>query len=143
MSIQLLLKYKLSDSTKGTISSSGLFTANLNPGECIVTASYGNIKDSAKIIIKGVNKLELTPEEAVTDKNRIITFTAKIFDTDSVEQINSSAKYKLVLHRYTWWVKLILSGSSREVSPALQKLLLPILENPILQQLKLKLVLDI
>ena len=81
-----ILKYKLSDSTKGTISSSGLFTANLNPGECIVTASYGNIKDSAKIIIKGVNKLELTPEEAVTDKNRIITFTAKIFDTDSVEQ---------------------------------------------------------
>lgn len=81
-----ILKYKLSDSTKGTINSSGLFTANLNPGECIVIASYGSVTDSARIIIKGVNNLQLSPKEAVTDKNRIITFTAKVFDTDSIEQ---------------------------------------------------------
>ncbi len=81
-----LLKYKLSDSTLGTISTSGLFTANLNPGTCFVIANYGSIIDSARIIIKGVDRLELTPKEAVTDKNRIITFTAKILDTDSIEQ---------------------------------------------------------
>ncbi len=81
-----LLKYHLSDSTKGTITPSGLFTANLNPGECKVKASYGTISDSAIVIVKGVNRLELTPEQAVTDKNRIVTFTAKIFDTDSIEQ---------------------------------------------------------
>ena len=80
------LKYKLSDSTKGTITTSGLFTANLDSGECTVIASYGTIKDSAKIIIKGVDRLELTPDEAVTDKNRIVTFTAKVFDTDNIVQ---------------------------------------------------------
>lgn len=80
------LVYMLSDSTKGTITSSGLFTANLNPGQCIVTVSYGSIKDSAVIIVKGVDRLELQPEEAVTDRNRLITFTAKIFDIDSLEQ---------------------------------------------------------
>lgn len=81
-----LLTYKLSDSTKGTISSSGLFTASLNPGECLVIASYGNIMDTAKVIIKGVGRLLLTPKTAVTDKNRIIVFSAKVFDTDSIEQ---------------------------------------------------------
>lgn len=81
-----VLKYKLSDSTKGTINSSGLFTANLNSGECIVIASYGSITDSALVVIKGVNSLLLSPKQAVTDKNRIVTFTAKVFDTDSIEQ---------------------------------------------------------
>ena len=80
------LKYSLSDSSKGTITSSGLFTANLNPGECFMIASYRGIVDSAKVIIKGVDKLQLLPEEVVTDKSRIVTFTAKIFDTDSIEQ---------------------------------------------------------
>ncbi len=81
-----LLRYSLSDSSKGTITSSGLFTANLNSGECIIVGSYNGIVDSAKIIIKGVDRLQLLPEEVVTDKNRIVTFTAKVFDTDSVEQ---------------------------------------------------------
>ncbi len=81
-----LLTYRLSDSTKGTITSSGLFTANLNSGECKVIASYGSVSDTALVIIKGVGRLSLNPSLAVTDKNRIIVFTAKIFDTDSVEQ---------------------------------------------------------
>jgi hypothetical protein len=80
------LKYSLSDSSKGTITSSGLFTANLNPGECYMIAAYGSIVDSAKVIIKGVDRLQLLPEEVATDKSRIVTFIAKIFDTDSIEQ---------------------------------------------------------
>ena len=81
-----LLKFILSDSTKGNISSSGLFTANLNPGECMVVAAYGNKMDSSKVIIKGVERLELTPKDVVTDINRLLTFTVRVFDTDSVEQ---------------------------------------------------------
>lgn len=80
------LNFKLTDSTKGTITSSGLFTASLNAGECSVIASYGNIRDTAKVLIKGVGRLQLSPKTAVTDKNRIIVFNVKIFDTDSIEQ---------------------------------------------------------
>src|SRR3989339_1262823 len=38
------------------------------------------------VIRNGVDRLELTPDEAVTDKNRIVTFTAKVFDTDNIVQ---------------------------------------------------------
>lgn len=81
-----LIKYQLSDSSLGTISSTGLFTAKTIPGECYVLISYGNLTDSSKIVIKGVGSLALTPEVLVTDNNRIVAFTAKIFDTENIEQ---------------------------------------------------------
>jgi exopolysaccharide biosynthesis protein len=62
-----LLNYALSDATLGTISSSGLFTANLKSGKCNVTVSYGTITDSAEVKIKMANGLRLTPPNIVTD----------------------------------------------------------------------------
>jgi hypothetical protein len=61
------LNYALSDSTLGTISSSGLFTAKLKSGKCIVTVTYATISDHAEVTIKMVNGLRLTPKDIVTD----------------------------------------------------------------------------
>lgn len=81
-----IIKYQLTDSSFGAISSNGLFTAKFKSGECSVIVSYKNISDTAVISIKGVSRLNLTPEEAATDNNRIIIFAAKIYDTENIEQ---------------------------------------------------------
>jgi exopolysaccharide biosynthesis protein len=63
----VLFNYALSDSTLGTISSSGLFTANLKSGKCIVTVAYGTILNHAEVTIKMADALRLTPKDIVTD----------------------------------------------------------------------------
>ncbi|NWF90336.1 MAG: phosphodiester glycosidase family protein [Ignavibacteriaceae bacterium] len=80
------VKYMLSDSSKGNITSTGLFTAKNHPGECYVIVSYGNLIDSAKVIVKGVGKIVLSPDEIVTDNSRIVVFTAKVYDTQDLVQ---------------------------------------------------------
>ncbi len=85
------------DSSLGKITANGLFTAGTSADTGYVFAFYNKIKDSVKIIVKGVDHVDLSPEQAVTDARRIVIFNAKVFDTDNVQQDISSSNFTWTL----------------------------------------------
>jgi hypothetical protein len=81
-----LLNYSLSNPNLGSVSNSGLFTAGTIADSGYLVVSYGELKDSVFIVVKTISSLEIFPKRAVTDLSRLITFSAKVFDTDYEEQ---------------------------------------------------------
>jgi exopolysaccharide biosynthesis protein len=77
--------FQLSNPALGTINSSGLFTAGNQAATGFLVANYNGIIDSAIITVKTIGFISIVPKSAVTDKNFLITFKAKVFDTDSIE----------------------------------------------------------
>src|SRR5690606_32538644 len=82
-----LIKYSLSKPSLGLIGSNGLFTASTKSDTGYVIVEYDNkIKDSVLVIVKGVDRIEILPNQAVTDNSQIINCSAKVYDTENVEQ---------------------------------------------------------
>ncbi|GMU86672.1 MAG: hypothetical protein AMXMBFR48_19140 [Ignavibacteriales bacterium] len=79
--------FTLSKPTLGTVTQGGIYTAGAVADTGYLIVSYGGIKDSALIISKALNYIQVVPKLAVTDLTRLLTFSAKAFDTDSVEQV--------------------------------------------------------
>lgn len=80
------LTYTLTNPNVGTISNGGLFTAAAEKDSGFLIVSYQNISDTIKIVVKGIDHISISPKNVITDKFRIITFSAKVFDTDGVVQ---------------------------------------------------------
>ncbi len=70
----------------GTVSPEGLFTAGFQPDTGYVYVSYGSLRDSVQVIIKGLSRLAIAPHFAVTDTARTVRFTTRSFDSDGMEQ---------------------------------------------------------
>jgi hypothetical protein len=71
----------------GTIDSlTGVFSAAGAPAEGYVLLRYGSHADSARIVVKQVGTLHLSPRSIVTDTARSINFTAESFDIDDLRQ---------------------------------------------------------
>lgn len=80
------VQFTLSKPSLGTINSNGLFTAGANKDSGYLVARYQGIKDSVRIDVKGIGYIRCEPRYAVTDLSRLVTFKARVFDTDSLEQ---------------------------------------------------------
>jgi uncharacterized protein YigE (DUF2233 family) len=80
------VQFTLSKPSLGTITpTGGLFTAGSIADTGYVYASYGTIRDSAKIIVKPMGYITVVPEYTVTDHRKLVPFVLKAFDTDSLE----------------------------------------------------------
>lgn len=89
------ISFTLSKPSLGTVTQAGVYTAGALADTGYLIVSYGGIKDSALIISKALNFIQIVPKMAVTDVSRILAFTGKAFDTDSVEQV-------IPQQNYTW-----------------------------------------
>ena len=65
------------DSSLGTIDANGLFKATANGGSGYVYARYQNSLDSAFVLIKAIEKIDLEPEFVVTDTLQPVQLTVK------------------------------------------------------------------
>ncbi len=84
------------DGQIGTIDSlTGLFTAANAASEGFVFLHYGSHSDSARIVVKSVGTLSLSPRNIVTDTTRSINFTVESFDIDNLRQ-------QIPLNAYQW-----------------------------------------
>jgi hypothetical protein len=68
----------------GTISSGGIFIAGNSGGTGVVEAVYGSLSSQAEIIVKGLDRIEISPKTAVTDNTRYINFSALLYDTENM-----------------------------------------------------------
>lgn len=80
------LTYEVSPSGLGTVSSAGLFTAGTTRGEGVIRIRYDNLVDSVLVTVKGVKTVVQTPEDVVLDTTRTVTFRARTYDDDNIEQ---------------------------------------------------------
>lgn len=87
------LQFSLSKPSLGTVSQNGIYVAGTLADTGWLYVSYGNIKDSARIISKALNFITVEPKFTITDLNRIVNFTGRAFDTDSVEQAVPQQNY--------------------------------------------------
>lgn len=78
--------YEVAPTSLGTVSSSGLFTAGTARGEGVVRVRYDNLIDSVLVTVKGVKTVVQTPEDVVLDTTRTVTFRARTYDDDNLEQ---------------------------------------------------------
>ncbi len=76
------LQFSLS-SNFGIITKSGLFTAGNEPDTGYVFVEYEGYKDTSLVIVKGIEKIILTPKNAITDTMRVIQFRTAAFDMDN------------------------------------------------------------
>lgn len=67
----------------GTISSTGEFQAGENPDTGYVYVTYGDLKDSALVIVKGITRITLFPKNIMTDSIRTVNFKVNAYDMDS------------------------------------------------------------
>lgn len=81
----------------GTISSSGIFTVGDNPQIGYVFASYKGYKDSSKIEVQSISKINILPKKAVADSIRLLNFKMTAYDPNNVIR-------PLLLNEYTWSV---------------------------------------
>lgn len=76
------LQFSLS-SDFGSITKSGLFTAGNEPDTGYVYVDYEGFKDTSIIIVKGIEKIFIIPEKAITDTIRVIKFRTAAYDMDN------------------------------------------------------------
>ncbi len=75
----------------GTVTEEGVFTAGLEAGTGYVYATAGALRDSVKIVVKGVAALVLEPAFTVTDTRRPVQFHVHALDADRLAQAVDSA----------------------------------------------------
>ncbi len=80
------------DSTIGTISLSGLFTAGKRHDSGYVYIAHINgLKDSCFVIVHGMRNITISPKNVVTDTNRSVQFSVSGYDTEgNYRKISSS-----------------------------------------------------
>ena len=74
------------DAAIGAIDDEGVFTAGTDSAEGYVYVEYGNLADSAHVFVKTIGSFELTPTDVLTDTSHVVTFSARAFDVDGLEQ---------------------------------------------------------
>ncbi len=77
----------------GTVDQEGVFTAGMERDTGFVYVRYDDLVDSAQVIVKTVAQFELSPAEVLADTSRVISFSVRSFDQDSLEQSVSNAYY--------------------------------------------------
>lgn len=80
------LKYRV-DLGLGTIDSSGKFTAGMTSDTGYVYIEYGSARDSARVIVKDLARIVISPKSVVTDTRRTIAFRIDAFDIDNVKRL--------------------------------------------------------
>ena len=80
----------------GQINNDGLFTAGLNADSGYVIAEYGNMLDSALVIVNSIVKLKLTPDIVLLDTNKTIQFEVESFDVNGWDR-------RLSNDNFTWY----------------------------------------
>ncbi|MCK6604952.1 MAG: phosphodiester glycosidase family protein [Ignavibacteriaceae bacterium] len=90
------IQYTL-DPGLGSITSAGVFTAGQAPDTGYLRINYNGLRDSALIIVKGIDRIAIYPRSVVTDTSRIVNFTMSSFDMDSVPR-------PMLLTEYNWSV---------------------------------------
>ncbi|MBE2185454.1 MAG: phosphodiester glycosidase family protein [Rhodothermales bacterium] len=83
---QSRLTYEVAPASLGTVSSTGLFTAGTLRGDGVVRVRYDTLVDSVLVTVKGVKTVVQTPEDVVLDTTRTVTFRARTYDDDNLEQ---------------------------------------------------------
>ncbi|MGE5314191.1 MAG: hypothetical protein ACM3Q4_05820, partial [Acidobacteriota bacterium] len=68
----------------GTVTAAGVFTAAVKPDSGYIYFLYkGRKTDSAYVVIKGVKRVTMTPDNIMTDSIRTIQFKATVSDWDN------------------------------------------------------------
>ncbi|MDP2302537.1 MAG: phosphodiester glycosidase family protein [Ignavibacteria bacterium] len=81
----------------GTISASGIFTAGDYPQIGYVYAAYRGYKDSSRVEVQSISKINILPKKAVADSIRLLNFKMTAYDPNNVIR-------PLSLNEYTWSV---------------------------------------
>ncbi len=100
---QATAQYSLSQGFGATLNGKTL-TAGNDPDTGYVYVNYQGFKDSALVVIKGITRIEVSPELTVTDSSRIVPLTAQAWDLDG-------APRNLELNLYSWSVSNPAVGS--------------------------------
>lgn len=77
------------DPALGTVTPGGLFTASTSKtagGTGYVRVAYGGLVDSVRVEVKGVGRIDVSPESAVTDTTRALAFSVSAYDTSGLPQ---------------------------------------------------------
>ena len=93
---QATAQYTLSSGFGATLNGSTL-TAGNDPDTGYVYVNYQGFKDSALVVIKGITRIEVSPELSVTDSSRVVPLTAQAWDLDGTPR-------NLELRLYNWSV---------------------------------------
>ncbi len=81
-----------------------IFTAGNDPDTGFVYLDYQGLRDSALIIVKGITRIQLSPESSVTDTSRLVPLKAQAWDLDGTPR-------NLELNKYEWTVVNPLIGT--------------------------------
>ncbi len=74
------------DPELGFIDENGVFTAADSGGQGYLYITYNGLRDSAKIYIKSITGIDITPDSAVTDTIQKVRFNYRGFDDDGMER---------------------------------------------------------
>jgi hypothetical protein len=74
------------DPALGTISPEGVFTAGTSGGSGYVYTTYEGLRDSARVEVRTVERLEISPRSATTDTAQPVRFALRAFDTVGIER---------------------------------------------------------
>ena len=77
----------------GTITATGRFTAGAVRDTGYVIVDYQGFRDSARIIVKGIESVQIAPRQIISDTLRLVRFTVKAFDLDGVQRVLPSWEY--------------------------------------------------
>lgn len=80
------------------------FIAGNDPDTGFVYLDYQGLRDSALIIVKGITRIQLSPESSVTDTSRLVPLKAQAWDLDGTPR-------NLELNLYDWSVANPLIGT--------------------------------
>ncbi len=96
-------QYSLSPGFSATLSGATV-TAGNDPDTGFVYVNYQGFRDSALVIVKGITRIEVSPEVSVTDSSRIVPLQAQAWDLDGTPR-------NLELSSYIWTVSNPAVGS--------------------------------
>lgn len=90
-----LVTFSLSKPTLGSVTAGGIFIASTVPDSGYIYALYQGVRDSVFVVIKGVGSIAIQPKSAIVDNTIPLIFTAKVFDTDGIQQT-------VPFHQFNW-----------------------------------------
>lgn len=78
----------------GTIDNNGVFSAGNTGAEGYVIAEYQGKTDSAKVVVKTIESIEISPNEIMTDNNNPVQFSANVIDSEGVSHNYNVDKFE-------------------------------------------------
>lgn len=89
------LQFSVDPPELGTITEDGLFTAGTEPDTGNVYVRYGDLVDTARVVVKTIAELSLSPRDIIADTTGAVQFEIASFDQDGLRQSVS-------LDRFSW-----------------------------------------